>query len=290
MSKEGWIVKEGGSGIFTNWKKRWAVLDPVTGNLTYYEKQDTSLQPLGVVLIKGSFVTSCDKKTKKKDNVFVVNSAGRTFYAQAESKEDCDSWIDSLQKVASDIEKPAEEEDGPSSAVSDTTSLFAGWLTKEAGSGGKWRKRWFILRPKDLTYYKDKTSTEPQGSIQIKGARVIQHPLQTTDKPYLFYLETTDDKSRTFHLEARNASEYQIWINRLEDAIQREGGGKGDDKDDDKGDNDSSTESDGEGGKSNTPEAREFQESEDAYAAALLQKARSAITSALDGWTYEKQD
>jgi hypothetical protein len=34
--------------------------------------------------------------------------------------------------------------------------LCAGWLTKEAGSGRNWRKRWFILDTEYLSYYKDK--------------------------------------------------------------------------------------------------------------------------------------
>jgi hypothetical protein len=34
--------------------------------------------------------------------------------------------------------------------------LHAGWLTKEAGSGRNWKKRWFVLDSENLAYYKDK--------------------------------------------------------------------------------------------------------------------------------------
>jgi hypothetical protein len=34
--------------------------------------------------------------------------------------------------------------------------LHAGWLTKEAGSGRNWKKRWFVLDSENLSYYKDK--------------------------------------------------------------------------------------------------------------------------------------
>ncbi|KAK2964258.1 putative PH domain containing protein [Blattamonas nauphoetae] len=289
MSHQGWILKEGGSGIFTNWKRRWAVLDPSTGNLNYYEKEDVTTQPLGVVLIRGSFITECDKKTKKKDNVFVITSAGRTFFAQAESKEDMDTWISKLHQVASSVETVNKKED-KEQGVSDSTSLFAGWLTKEAGSGGKWRKRWFILRPKDLSYYKEKTSTEAQGSVDIRGAKILTSSDLNSDKPYLFHLETVAEGSRTYHLEARNAAEYQFWIDKLQDAISRHGdpqngGGSNSNQLDDVN---AYPESDDETGKARDDSTgqKEFYLGEEVHANAILKKINAVVNEVLEGWEY----
>ena len=39
----------------------------------------------------------------------------------------------------------------------DNTTLYTGWLFKQAGSKKNWRKRFFELRRKDMRYFKDRS-------------------------------------------------------------------------------------------------------------------------------------
>jgi hypothetical protein len=94
----GWLTKEGGS-IFKNWKRRWSVLDPSAGTLTYYETQNTSQKPNGVVLLEGTTVARLAKKAKGKDNCFVITGPDRIFYAFADKKDEADSWVEALAKA-----------------------------------------------------------------------------------------------------------------------------------------------------------------------------------------------
>ncbi|KAH7828215.1 putative pleckstrin homology domain-containing family H [Monocercomonoides exilis] len=243
MTFTGWLTKEGGS-FFKNWQRRWCVLDNQRGTLTYYESENTSKKPNGVVLLAGTTVALIAKSVKGKDNCFMISSPDRTFYAFADSASECDAWIAELRKV---IESLAKQSDTPANATEETndstpddTSLYAGWLTKEAGSGKNWRKRFFVLTKKEMKYYKDRSATEPQGSFPIAGATFVIPPQSyqptgtrnpfasflptssTGQIPFLFTIET-GDKIRTYRLQARNAEEFKLWKQQIEWAIPRAG-------------------------------------------------------------------
>ncbi|KAA6379669.1 MAG: hypothetical protein EZS28_024804 [Streblomastix strix] len=153
MSKRGWLNKEGGQ-LFKNWKRRFSVLDASTGTLSYFETEDTSGKPMGVVVVKGSTVSLLAKDAKKKENCFVISTAERTFFAQAVSRTDAESWVDALKKISADTSDHSKDVKDDENA---NISLYAGWLHKEAGSGINWRKRFFILTKKKLSYYKDRS-------------------------------------------------------------------------------------------------------------------------------------
>jgi hypothetical protein len=97
--KEGWITKEGGGGIFKNWKKRYAILDYQTGTLSYFESNSPNEKPLGIVQVRNSEVKGLLKSTKGKDNCFVIKSGDRTFFAYTENKDEFDKWLSALKEL-----------------------------------------------------------------------------------------------------------------------------------------------------------------------------------------------
>lgn len=135
--------------------------------------------------------------------------------------------------------------------------MYSGWLFKEAGSGKNWRKRFFVLRRKDMTYYKDRNAKDPQGQFSIAGANLIETKSNDNasslskfnilsggggGNPALqFSLQTQQDGNRVYHFEARNALEFKIWTQQIRTAIPKAGkyvptsgvADKDDDKDDD---------------------------------------------------------
>ncbi|KAK2959225.1 putative pleckstrin homology domain-containing family O [Blattamonas nauphoetae] len=217
MSKQGWITKEGGQ-LFKNWKKRYAVLDQSQGTLTYFETDKPNQKALGVVSIRGSTIKSYDTKTKGKDNLFMISSAGRDFYAFAETKEEQESWVKSLQDASKTDTQSISDQPQTEGNDGSPTSLYAGWLTKEAGSAKNWRKRWFVLTPSDLSYFKNKKADDPQGSIPLASSRCFTVQPPSGDHPYLFFIETSDG-NRIFRVEARNEREMKGWIEEVNKAI-----------------------------------------------------------------------
>jgi hypothetical protein len=95
----GWITKEGGS-VIKNWKRRWAVVNSFAGTLSYYEKPEDVSNPLGIVIVRGSTISSVPKNTKKRDFCFSIISLSKKFYAAVDTEEEYNEWIKVLNSAS----------------------------------------------------------------------------------------------------------------------------------------------------------------------------------------------
>eukprot|EP01111_Echinosteliopsis_oligospora_P001789 TRINITY_DN1261_c0_g1_i1.p1 TRINITY_DN1261_c0_g1~~TRINITY_DN1261_c0_g1_i1.p1 ORF type:complete len:449 (-),score=98.71 TRINITY_DN1261_c0_g1_i1:135-1481(-) len=105
--KQGFLVKEGGN--IKTWKKRWCVLKG--SELLYSKKQNGS--ELGIInLVNVTMVR--DSQRKKKKHCFEVWTPERTYFMCAESDEDRDAWITSLNgaKKAMEAKKSSSTTNG----------------------------------------------------------------------------------------------------------------------------------------------------------------------------------
>ncbi|EGC32113.1 hypothetical protein DICPUDRAFT_38849 [Dictyostelium purpureum] len=81
-----------------------------------------------------------------------------------------------------------------------------GYLTKEGGGFKSWKKRWFILRGGDLSYYKTKGETVPLGIIHLNTSghiknsdrkkRVNGFEVQTPSRTYFLCSETEEERTK----------------------------------------------------------------------------------------------
>ena len=61
-------------------------------------------------------------------------------------------------------------------------------MEKKGELNKKWRKRWFVLQPNYiLKYYKEESSHDPQGSIDISTIVQVQMKNTTQDKKYRYH-------------------------------------------------------------------------------------------------------
>jgi hypothetical protein len=49
-----------------------------------------------------------------------------------------------------------------------------GWLNKQGGNLGSWRRRWFVQSNNYLFYFKGPQDTEPRGSIPLEEVEVVK--------------------------------------------------------------------------------------------------------------------
>jgi len=93
--KEGFLTKQGGG--HKNWKKRYFVLK--TNFMCYYKDNKNLKHPQGVIDLNDSKITRVDKDEVKKNFVFQIVTAKRTYLCKADSDEDVDSWIGAIERA-----------------------------------------------------------------------------------------------------------------------------------------------------------------------------------------------
>mmetsp|Transcript_3670 Transcript_3670/g.4560 ORF Transcript_3670/g.4560 Transcript_3670/m.4560 type:complete len:381 (-) Transcript_3670:38-1180(-) len=88
-------------------------------------------------------------------------------------------------------------------------SLKEGYMYKKGAYNKKWKKRYFILQPNYiLKYYKEESSHEPQGSIDISTVYQVKSKNNDNDKKYSFSLKSLH---RTWKLACINESDKREW-------------------------------------------------------------------------------
>jgi hypothetical protein len=78
------------------------------------------------------------------------------------------------------------------------------------------QKRWVTLKGRVLSYYEEKASTAPSGTIDLKGAQIIDSP-QNAKAPHALGItgDTPSIKGRTFYFAAGSREEYLGWLELL---------------------------------------------------------------------------
>ena len=83
-------------------------------------------------------------------------------------------------------------------------------MEKKGAVNKTWRKRWFVMQPNSiLKYYKESTSTQPQGSIDISTIYTVISKEINSDKKYSFALKARD---RVWWLACDNEQDKRDWV------------------------------------------------------------------------------
>jgi len=91
-----------------------------------------------------------------------------------------------------------------------STSIKQGYMEKKGQFHKTWKKRWFVLQPNYvLKYYKQHTSTDPQGSVDVSTVTNISSKMQSDEKPFSFSLKAKD---RTWWLACEDEQTKKDWV------------------------------------------------------------------------------
>jgi len=82
-------------------------------------------------------------------------------------------------------------------------AIFTGFMTKQGGVVKNWKKRFFVLTPGLLSYYKDRADFEPAGAVFLQNSELFSDPgksnpidLKVPARVYHFQCETEADRQR----------------------------------------------------------------------------------------------
>ena len=111
--------------------------------------------------------------------------------------------------------------------------VFQGELGKRGQVVKSWKRRWFILTAKKLSYYSSKpkswadAQTVQKGEVDLRGSRVSIASEMFQGKSNVFKITNS---ARELYLEARNSDEMHSWVTEVSKAIRGELGGGGESK------------------------------------------------------------
>lgn len=98
----------------------------------------------------------------------------------------------------------------------DESVIKSGYLWKKGERRKTWKKRWFVLRPAHLAYYKTSAEYELLQLLELSDVHSCS-PVTLKRHEHAFSLVSF---VRTFYLEATSTSEVQDWVRAIEEARQ----------------------------------------------------------------------
>jgi hypothetical protein len=109
--------------------------------------------------------------------------------------------------------------DIPSDAeVPQATTLKSGWLMKQQSSVNKnWSRKFFVLFPTVLCYYKDQHATEWEKKIYLDSYEMLIVDPEESEMEFCFKL--THPSKRTFYIHCNTKGEMLDWIIAIQDVI-----------------------------------------------------------------------
>jgi len=200
---EGWLNKQGGS--VKSWRKRYFRLEE--GRLLYYQSDELGHNPLGLIPLPGSKLVLENPSEIGRKHVFRITpsfkTSKRTFLLSAPSEKELKGWFHVLkEQIEVDFVHPG--------------SIKEGYMVKCGHRHKSWKTRYFVLTKTQLSYYKEKTDSEPIGMVDLTLPAVINQA-DTEQHKFLIELQPGYGK-RVYLLQATNQSECEAWIEKLKEA------------------------------------------------------------------------
>jgi hypothetical protein len=187
----GWLHKKG-ERKGAAWKRRWCEFD---GSALRYYKNKTDRQPAGLVpreILTMVNMAPEEESTAPTQFVFIaVTSGARADYQfSAETAAERRTWVTALSQ---DIAPPDRE----------------GFLFKRGAHNSSWKRRFFVLRGRELAYFELPSDRVPKGFIDAGG----ESGMSTNEsEPHCFHVRSGD---RRFQLRAANELDMDGWLRAL---------------------------------------------------------------------------
>ncbi|KAG8574292.1 hypothetical protein GDO81_009130 [Engystomops pustulosus] len=186
-------IEDAGSGRFL---RRYFILDTQANHLIWYMDNPQNL-PRGtgaVGSLKLTYISKVSiaaaKQKSKLTHCFVINALSQRYFLQASDPKDLQDWVDALNSASK--------------------------ITRK-----NWKRRFFVLNPFNISYYKCETDREPLRCILLRDILKTHECLVKSGdllmRDNLFEVITAP---RTFYIQTDSPQEMHSWIKAINAAIQ----------------------------------------------------------------------
>ncbi|KAJ3034738.1 hypothetical protein HK097_004410, partial [Rhizophlyctis rosea] len=98
--------------------------------------------------------------------------------------------------------------------------ILSGYLKKKGLKRRTWKKRWFVLRPTRLCYYKNDKEYELLAIVNLPDVHAVAE-VELKKRLNVFGVVT---KQRTYYMQANNEEEMKAWVEGIQEARKKAGG------------------------------------------------------------------
>ena len=214
----------------TPWKERMVVASP--NGIKYYKVQQCTGN---VDLNNLTFVTGCIQskesspvKGKSSSGLQIITKDGTIYeFSLPNGEQDVSLWqkhIDILMKrVKSRGEGSADygEASGSEELESEErvdNPFKMGWLNKQPGKTGFWKRRWFVVTDGVFSYYKTKSIINPIQQLSLVNAEARQ--IKVAGKSLWCFQLFVPTSNRLFVMETSSREELVEWISTIRGAAK----------------------------------------------------------------------
>eukprot|EP00050_Salpingoeca_kvevrii_P003791 m.233577 g.233577 ORF g.233577 m.233577 type:complete len:1306 (+) comp10882_c0_seq1:72-3989(+) len=184
------LFKKG--NINSAWKKRWCTFQD--GQLRYYRRVEDR-EPSGTIFAKDIANVLEAPNESAKDSRYphcfeVSTTGGRDYMFCAETQALMQQWIREIERTVTNAQK-------------------VGYLYKKGFNNHAWKRRWFVLRGSDLSYYENQGDKTRRGVISLAAV----HEITSDDSRENGFQISTE--GRVYYLRADSMQEREAWMNTL---------------------------------------------------------------------------
>eukprot|EP00808_Paulinella_micropora_P026555 g57427.t1 len=149
---------EGGAALISKWRKVYTVL--LKSGIRYYRKRADQRPAHIMALDCAAWVVADNTGENNALSLYASGDEGeKPLEFKAEFTTLRDDWVSSMQRCIADNKQPLYPD-----------SIKEGYLEKTGQEMVVWHKRFFVLFPDRLAYFKKRKSAEPTGVVELTGA------------------------------------------------------------------------------------------------------------------------
>jgi hypothetical protein len=195
INKKGYLQKTGSDR--QGWRRRYCTIDCFRG-LEYF-RSETDHEILGCIKCEDILGVSQYDDEGDSRFCFEVVTAGRPYLFKADNEHDMEDWISTIKKMV------------PKDAADKLGYDKVGYLKKKTPQHITWRRKWFALKGRTLTYVKNKEEVE---SIDLRTVTELKgpDPHGNMEAQCSFCIVTSE---RTYSLRSDTPADAESWMQLL---------------------------------------------------------------------------
>lgn len=98
--------------------------------------------------------------------------------------------------------------------------MLVGFLTKKGHKRRNWKKRWFVLRDGEISYYAKKGAADPKGTISLVGSGVSVITMDSSPASNFRFMIITPEQ--IFPIYAECEADREKWMKAVEQFVDQE--------------------------------------------------------------------